>query len=93
MIDDNKKNKIQIKDIQKGYLTFPFDEGQFREFISGLLGKPQTITKRIKGVFEIHLKDLQNFHDLIDQRIIQQNDGKLIQLKTKIYYNDDGSVR
>lgn len=83
---------IEIHDPQKGYLTLPFDAEQFQQFIKGLLGKPQTITKRIRGSFEIQLKDLQNFHDLIEQRITQQNGGKLIQLKTKIIYNDESSV-
>jgi hypothetical protein len=82
----------EAQDLQKGYLTLPFNEKQFASFIKGLLGTPQTITKRIKGNFEIHLKDLQNFHDLLDQRIAQQNNGILIQLKTQIYYNDESSV-
>jgi hypothetical protein len=79
-------------DFQKGYLTLPFNENQFASFIKGLLGTPQTITKKIRGVFELHLKDLQNFHDLLTQRISQQNNGKLIQLKTQIYYSDESSI-
>ena len=73
-------------DNQNGYLTLPFNESQFKDFVSGLLGKPQTLTKRIRGDFEIYLKDLQNFHDLLNQRIIQQNNGHLIQLRTKIFF-------
>jgi len=91
-----KQNEIaettEIHDFQKGFLTLPFNGDQFAVFIKGLLGTPQTITKRIRGNFEIHPKDLQNFHDLIDQRISQQNNGKLIQLKTQIYYTDESSV-
>ena len=79
-------------DIQKGHLIMPFNEEQFKDFVTGLLGTPQTITKRIKGNFEVHLKDLQNFHDLINQRVTQQNGGRLIQLKTQIYYSDESSV-
>lgn len=90
---EKKNSEVeQIEDFQKGYLTLPFNEDQFKEFIKGLLGTPQTITKRIKGNFEIHLKDLQNFHDLINQRVTQQNNGKLVQLKTQIYYSDESSV-
>lgn len=87
-----KKEISETHDFQKGYLTLPFDENQFAAFIRGLLGTPQTITKKIKGNFEIQLKDLQNFHELLDQRISQQNNGRLIQLKTQIYYDDDSSV-
>ncbi len=86
------EHSTQPNNFQKGYLALPYEEEDFKEFIVGLLGKPQTITKRLKGVFEIHLQDLQNFHELINQRIVQQNGGKLIQLKTKIYFNDESSV-
>lgn len=86
------EDSSEVADFQKGYLTLPFNEEQFKGFIKGLLGTPQTIKKRIKGTFEIQLKDLQNFHDLINQRVTQQNNGKLIQLKTQIYYSDESSV-
>lgn len=91
MKKENNETK-EVHDFQKGFLTLPFNEDQFQSFIKGLLGTPQTITKRIKGNFEIHLNDLQNFHDLINQRVTQQNNGKLIQLKTQIYYSDESSV-
>jgi len=84
--------EITIHDFQKGFLTLPFDGNQFKDFISSLLGQPQTINKTIIGKFEIHLKDLQNFHDLINQRVTQQNDGQLIQLKAQIFFSDNSSV-
>jgi hypothetical protein len=89
---NNQNEKEETHDFQKGYLTLPFNENQFAAFIRGLLGTPQTITKKINGNFEIHLKDLQNFHELLDQRITQQNNGRLIQLKTQVYYSDESSV-
>src|SRR5579872_726968 len=89
---DQPFHGLELKDIQKGYLTLPIDEDDFKGFIAGLLGKPQTITRRIGGTFEIHLSDLQNFHELINQRVIQQNGGTLIQLKTKVYYSDESTV-
>jgi hypothetical protein len=87
-----EQEQEELKNYSKGYLTLPFDQDQFKHFISGLLGTPQTITRRLKGNFEVHLKDLQNFHDLINQRVTQQNNGKLLQLKTKIHYSDESSV-
>ncbi|MFZ2975501.1 MAG: hypothetical protein WA055_02610 [Candidatus Moraniibacteriota bacterium] len=74
----NITHPAKITDSQKGYLALPFNGEQLKQFITGLLGTPQTITKRIKGNFELSLKDLQNFHDLIDQRITQQNNGYLL---------------
>lgn len=92
MKEESEITFSQRIDNQDGYLTLPFDGTQFKHFVTGLLGKPQTLTKRITGSFEIYLKDLQNFHDLINQRIVQQNNGHLIQLKTKIYFSDQSSV-
>lgn len=81
-----------LKNFQKGYLTLPFDSDQFKEFITKLLGVPQRMSKKIEGNFELHLKDIQNFHDLVTQRIEQQNNGKLIQFQTKIYFSDGSNV-
>jgi hypothetical protein len=89
---DKNPPESKLKNFSKGYITFPISDEQFKKFIVGLLGKPQTISKRIKGNFEIHLRDIQNFHDLINQRIEQQNEGRLIQFRTKIYYSDNSSV-
>ncbi|MCL3782523.1 hypothetical protein EMN47_19235 [Prolixibacteraceae bacterium JC049] len=82
----------EIHDFTKGYLTLPFDEGQFGDFITNLLGLPQTLQKKIQGNFELHLKDLQNFYNLVNQRIEQQNKGKLIQFRTTLYFSDGSSV-
>lgn len=81
------------QNFSKGYLTFPFESEHFKDFITGLLGKPQTISKSISGTFELHLKDLQSFHDLVMQRVVQQNKGSLIQFTAKIFYNDRSSVQ
>jgi len=89
----NDDQNVEPKNFSNGYLTFPFDNNQFKDFIVGLLGKPQTITKRISGNFEIHLKDLQSFFDLVTQRVIQQNNGKLIQFNAKIFFTDRSSVQ
>ncbi|PVH26307.1 hypothetical protein [Sphingobacterium corticibacter] len=77
---------------QKGYLALPFDESQFAEFVKGLLGTPQTITKNLFGEFDLDLSELQNIHYLINQRVRQQNGGKFLQLKSQIYFNDDSSI-
>ena len=88
----DEKTKIEVHNFQKGYLTLPFNQDQFQNFIKGLLGTPQTIRRLFRGEFEIQLIELQNFHDLIQQRVTQQNNGKLIQLTTEIFYSDSSSV-
>lgn len=85
-------NKSSGTGDQKGFLTLPFNEDQFKDFIVGLLGTPQTITKRVSGVFDLNIKDIQGFHDLILQRVGQQNEFKLLQMQAQIYYNDESSV-
>lgn len=86
------ENAQEEKDFSKGFLTIPYNGPEFKEFIKSLLGKPQSITKKIFGNFEIHLADLQNFHTLVNQRITQQNKGNLIQFTATIYYNDKSTV-
>lgn len=73
-------------------VVLPCDPEQFGEFVSGLLGKPQTNEKSIHGVFEITRQDVVNTFHLVNQRIHQQNDAYLIQFTVRILYNDDSSV-
>lgn len=73
-------------------VMLPCNPNDFGDFISGLLGKPQTIEKAFRGTFEISKNDIVNTYHLIEQRIQQQNDAQLIQFTTKIFYNDDTSV-
>lgn len=90
--EDQKPIMIDRVDNRKGYLALPFDEEQFKEFLVGLLGKPQKIQRIIRGAFEVHLSEIQNFHYLIEQRINQQNAGKLLQFRAKIIFDDESSV-
>lgn len=84
--DENFENTSQ------GYLSLPFSDNQFKTFIVGLLGKPQTITRCLFGKFELYLKDFQNFNELLQQRINQQNNARLIQFKSTIYFSDNSSI-
>ncbi|WP_225182347.1 hypothetical protein [Pectobacterium aroidearum] len=74
-------------------VILPCEPKDFGDFISGLLGKPQTIEKDIYGVFSIEKNDIINTYHLIEQRINQQNDASLIQFTAKIFYNDSSSVQ
>lgn len=76
-----------------GYsVVLPCDPDQFGEFVSGLLGKPQTIEKVVYGIFEVTRQDILNTFHLVDQRIHQQNDASLVQFTVRILYDDDSSV-
>lgn len=73
-------------------IVLPCDTAHFGQFVSGLLGKPQTIEKSLHGVFEINADDVTNTFHLVNQRINQQNEATLIQFTVKVFYDDDSSV-
>ena len=88
---DKKSNQLIGID-EKGFVTLPFAQDDFKDFIIGLLGKPQTITKSFNGVFEINKNHIINIHNLIDQRINQQNDASLIRLNARVMFDDNSSI-
>jgi hypothetical protein len=63
-----------------------------RDFISGLLGRPQTISKTFRGAFDVTADHVQDLHSLITQRVYQQNKASLIQFTAKIVFDDNSSV-
>jgi hypothetical protein len=73
-------------------VMLPCTPDQFSNFIGGLLGKPQTITQNFRGSFEIAAHDLVNIHQLLNQRITQQNGGDLLQFTARIIFHDNSSV-
>lgn len=70
----------------EGALIIPVTRADLGRFIGGLLGQPQTIEDSFSGPF-----DLQK-HDLVDQRIRQQNRGELIQFTVRVVYDDDSTI-
>ncbi|MFD0976508.1 hypothetical protein [Salinimicrobium gaetbulicola] len=90
MIENNQSsNPYQTT---SGQVALPFNEEQFKDFIVSLLGKPQTITKRFTGTFDIDKDNLIALYQLLHQRINQQNDSRLIQFRATIYYDDNSTV-
>lgn len=75
-----------------GHVALPFNEDQFKDFIVSLLGKPQTISKNFPGSFEIQKNTITGIHEILNQRITQQNDSQLIQFRTTVYYDDNSTV-
>ncbi|MCC5608752.1 hypothetical protein LC612_18635 [Nostoc sp. CHAB 5834] len=75
-----------------GYITLPVEPDQFNDFIVNLLGRPQSIEKRFYGRFEIDWNDISNFHDLINQRLNQQNQPQLINFQSRVYFDDNSVV-
>ncbi|MFI5330478.1 MAG: hypothetical protein ACHQ2F_05500 [Desulfobaccales bacterium] len=73
-------------------VVLPCKPGDFKDFVSSLLGKPQTITKVFHAPFEIKPIDVENFYYIVDQRINQQNEASLLQFTIKVIYDDNSSV-
>lgn len=75
-----------------GKVALPYNQEQFQAFIIGLLGKPQVVEKNLRGSFEVDMEFISNLIQIIEQRIHQQNDARLLQLRSTIVYNDGTSV-
>lgn len=73
-------------------IALPCDHQHFAEFVSGLLGKPQTIAKRRAGVFDVGFDEIKSFYHLVEQRVRQQNAASLIQFTVKVIYDDGSSI-
>jgi hypothetical protein len=73
-------------------VLLPCTPDEFGDFVSGLLGKPQTIEKSIRGVFEFTHDAVANTFHLVKQRIDSQNEATLIQFTIRIEYDDNSSV-
>jgi hypothetical protein len=73
-------------------VVLPCPPDQFREFIAGLLGRPQTIEGFLGGPFEVARQDVENLCHLIDQRILSQNEATLVQFTARIAYDNNSSV-
>ena len=73
-------------------LVIPVDRESLGNFISGLLGRPQTIENRFWGTFDLNKTHIIDIFHLVDQRVRQQNKGQLIQFTVTIIYSDESSV-
>lgn len=91
---NNKQNPRAVSPPMEEFtVTLPCRPNDFKDFISNLLGKPQTIEKYFsKGTFTVNQDDILNTFHLVDQRINQQNEATLVQFTIKIIYHDDSSV-
>lgn len=95
MSDQRKSNPIRESNSEKkeSYaIVLPCDQDQFGSFISGLLGKAQTIEKLFYGIFEITKHHIEDIFHLVDQRVKQQNEATLVQFIVKLLYDDNSSV-
>lgn len=74
-------------------IVLPVEREHFAQFVSGILGKPQSRDRIFRGQFLLSYDDVINTYRLLEQRIHQQNEAVLIQFVVSINYSDDSSVR
>lgn len=73
-------------------ITLPCPPEEFSDFISGLLGRAQTIERVFRGTFFVARQQIEDTYHLVDQRVRQQNEANLIQFTVKILYSDESSI-
>ncbi len=74
-------------------IVFPCAIEDFREFVSGLLGKPQQIEGIRTGSFSIDRTAIEQAYHLIEQRVLQQNGVHPLTFSVRIVYDDGTSVQ
>lgn len=89
---NNESSRTVNKTHPEPSVVLPCRPEDFRSFISGLLGRPQTISKGFRGAFDINADHVQDLHSLITQRVYQQNKANLIQFTARIVFDDNSSV-
>ena len=73
-------------------LSLPIKKSDLGNFITDLLGQPQSIERVVDERFDIDFSWFINLHELIDQRINQQNHADLASFNLIVYF-DNGLKR
>jgi hypothetical protein len=76
----------------KGFLV-PCETSEFGDFLSGLLKTPKIIRYRSSEPFVLRYSDLEDFFQLLNQRIEEQQKNSLISSEISIFYDDGTSYR
>lgn len=78
---------VKIEVVEKN-ISVPIDKKALGQFISGLLGQPQTLSKRIEAPFVISHAWLVHVCTLVLQRVSQQNAPEPISFVVGIGYHE-----
>jgi hypothetical protein len=89
-----QNNHLQTEEVttidhQNSQVILPYGEKQFHDFLKGLLGEPEKISRRLHGIYDIELDDIMHLYSLLDQRIKQQNKSELISFSAVIFSEED----
>jgi hypothetical protein len=92
MSSDPEFREIQALLNKGSAVLLPCEPAQFRDFISGLLGRPQTVGRFRSEPFDLRREDIETLYHLINQRVQQQNDATLVQFVVQLTHHDNSTV-
>lgn len=89
----NNNGIVPLANVEResGYLQIPIHHKDLGDFITSLLGQPESITHYISGSFDIDLEWFKNIHHLLEQRIKQQNSAELVDFSATFSYEGSSS--
>lgn len=70
-------------------LSFNSNPRDIGEFLKSLLGQPQEIRGKFHGIADIDKRFFINILNVIDQRLLNQNDHDLLGFKATIHFHDN----
>lgn len=82
------ENTVQIVDKDKKEISLHLDNEHLGEFISSLLGQPQSISKFFYKPFKVDHYFFKHLLSLIFQRLEQQNEFEMIGFVAKVSFSD-----
>ena len=77
-----------VINFEKGYITLPYKQEQFKDFISSVLGQQDTLQGILLREFAIELKDITDIYYLLEERVGQQNQGFLTSFSARFAYQE-----
>jgi hypothetical protein len=73
-------------------IFLPCRQDELIDFVSGLFGESQKITKGFYGRFEADLGKILGFHHLLHQRFQQNHNSNIVKTTVKVVYSDNSIV-
>ena len=93
IVNGEFSDRVEVKNSEEQYqLILPCDVKDFSQFVSGLLGKPQEEKGKVIGDFQVEPKNISNIFHLINQRVVHQNDGSLMNFTIEVLYDNGTSI-
>jgi len=74
------------------YVVLPCAPSQFGNFVSGLLGKTQTLKGTIQGSVDANYQDIENIFRIVHTRVSDQNEAALAHFSVTVFYDNGTSI-